>query len=165
MRVRYVTPRRDANQFLSWVVQYFDLFIWSEKPHSDVWKCVERFFPKWKQHFKGEWARENCDQKDVARFKILSDWWTMWLEYNVDNTLIVDTEHFWHYFNLRRCCLIVPEEMPDKYLVETLSCQLAAWFWTPYRARYADHVCREVPLTIKSLVVYRKFVDLAEGVL
>ena len=112
---------------------------------------------------KGEWYRENCEQKDVARFKILSDLWTFWPKYNADNTLIVDTEHFWHYFNLRICCLIVPEEMPDKYLVETLSCQLAAWFWTPYRARYADHVCREVPLTIKSLVVYRKFVDLANG--
>ena len=27
MSVRYMAPRREVNQFLSWVVQYFDLFI------------------------------------------------------------------------------------------------------------------------------------------
>ena len=163
--MRVMTPRRDANQFLEWVVQHFDLFVWSEKPRTDVWKCLERCFPKFKQHFKGVWARENCDLQDVARFKLLENWWTYWPEYNADNTLIVDTEHFRHYYNIRRCCLVVPEELPDNYLVQTLSRQLSAWLWTPYRARYADHICREVPLTSKSLAVYRKFVDLANGVL
>ena len=99
---------------------------------------------------------KTVSRKDVARFKILSDWWTVWPKYNVDNTLIVDTEHFRHYFNLHRCCLIILEEMPDNYLVKTLSCQLHAWLWTPYQPRYADHICREVPLTSKSLPVYRK---------
>ena len=40
MSVRYMTPRRDANQFLEWVVQYFDLFIWSEKPRTDVCRKI-----------------------------------------------------------------------------------------------------------------------------
>ena len=121
--------------------------------------------PKYKQNFKGEWARENCEQKDIARFKILFDWWTYSPGYNADNTLIVVTSHFWHYFNIHKCGLIVPEELPDNYLVQTLSRQVSAWLWTPYRARYVDHICRELPLTSKSLAIYRKFVDLSNGVL
>ena len=163
MSVRYMQPRRDANQFLEWAVQYFDLFIWSEKPKSDVWKCLARFFPKWRSRFKGQWARENCEQMEAARFKRLSDFWATWPEYNADNTLILDTEHFRHYFNIRRCCLILPEEMPEQYLVQTVSCQLGAWLWTPYRAQYADNICRLVPLTSKSLAVYRRFVDISNG--
>ena len=58
----------------------------------------------------------------MARFKILSDWWALWPDYNADNTLIVDTEHFRHYFNLCKCCLIVPEEMPIQH-----SCGSSQW--------------------------------------
>ena len=163
MSVRYMTPRRDANQFLEWVVQYFDLFIWSEKPKSDVLKCLARFFPKWRSHFKGQWARENCEQMEAARFKRLSDFWATWPDYNADNTLILDTEHFRHFFNIRRCCLILPEEIPEQYLVETLSCQLGAWLCSPYRAQYADNICRLVPMTSKSCAVYRRFVDTNDG--
>ena len=158
-----MTPRRDANQFLECAVQYFDLFIWNEKPHTYVWKCVERFFLKWRQHFKAQWTRENCEQKDVARFKRLSYFWATWPYYNADNMLILDTKHFRHYFNIRRCCLILPNEMPKHYLVKTLSCQLATWLWTLYRAQYADHICREVPLTSKILAVYRRLKTLAMG--
>ena len=103
-------------------MQWFDSFIWSDKPHDEVWKCVESIFPRWKHHFKGQWTRENCEQKDIVRFKQLSDFWTLWLEYNADNTLIVDREHYRHFLNLHGCCLIVPDEMPNNYLVETLSC-------------------------------------------
>ena len=42
--MRVMTPRRDVNQFLEWVVQRFDLFAWTEKPRTDVWKCLERCF-------------------------------------------------------------------------------------------------------------------------
>ena len=78
---------------------------------------------------------------EAARFKRLSDFWATWPEYNADTTLILDTEHFRHYFNIRRCCLILPEEMPEQYLVQTVSCQL----------------------TSKSLAVYRRFVDISNG--
>ena len=151
-----------------WSIHNKETFMWDqacEKSRTDVWKCVARFFLKWRQHFKGHWTRENCEQNDVARFKRLSDFWDTWPDYNADNTLILDTEHFRHYFNIRKCCLILPDEIPEHYLVKTLSCQLATWLWTPYRARYADHICREVPLTNKSLAIYRRFVDIANGVL
>ena len=36
--MRVMTPRRDRNQFLEWVVQHFDLFACSEKPRTDVLK-------------------------------------------------------------------------------------------------------------------------------
>ena len=58
---------------------------------------------------------------------------------------MVDTQHFLQYLNLRKCCLIVLDDMLDNYLVETVCNQLQAWLCTPYRAKFADNICREVP--------------------
>ena len=57
-------------------------------------EVFRKMLPKIQAAFQGSEARENCDLQDVARFKLLENWWTYWPEYNADNTLIVDTEHF-----------------------------------------------------------------------
>ena len=48
--MRVMPPWRDTNQFLERSVQHFDFFAWTEKPRTNVWKCLERCFPKYKQH-------------------------------------------------------------------------------------------------------------------
>ena len=64
-----------ANQLLTWVVQWCDLFIWSDKPCNEVWKCVDRMFPKGSPQFKCQWTRENCEEMDYVRFKRLDEFW------------------------------------------------------------------------------------------
>ena len=73
-------PRGDTNQLLIWVVQWLDLFIWSDKPHNEVWNCVDRILPKWIVQFKCQWTRENYEVN--ARFKILDEFLLVFPIYN-----------------------------------------------------------------------------------
>ena len=55
-----------------------DLFIWSDKPHNEVWKTVDRIFPKWSSQFKYQWAMENYEGKDYVRLKNLDEFLIVW---------------------------------------------------------------------------------------
>ena len=60
INMHHMKLSEDINKFLTWGVDWFDIFIWSHKLYSDVLRCAKRFPPNWTSHFMCIWSRGFC---------------------------------------------------------------------------------------------------------
>ncbi|KAH7302672.1 hypothetical protein KP509_23G082100 [Ceratopteris richardii] len=147
----------DNNAFLQWCLEHFNVWIWSAFDLEEVNKCIDTIFSMFKRKFMDIWGRDRCFWNFSIHFKKLAHFWDKNVEYGPDNTLIIDTIVYKLFYNIRRCCLMLPKMKISErlnYLSGTLCDQLWKWLIAPNCIEYADFISRLIPLDEESLSIY-----------
>ncbi|KAH7404495.1 hypothetical protein KP509_15G028800 [Ceratopteris richardii] len=147
----------DSNAFLQWCLEHFNVWIWSAYDLDEVNKCIDTIFPMFRRKFMDIWGRDQCFWSFSIHFKKLDHFWDKNVEYRPDNTLIINTISYRLFYNIRRCCLMLPKMTISErlnYLLGTLCDQLWKWLIAPNCIEYVDIISRLIPLDEESLSIY-----------
>ncbi|KAH7302170.1 hypothetical protein KP509_23G059300 [Ceratopteris richardii] len=147
----------DSNAFLQWCLEHFNVWIWSAYDLYELNKCIDTIFLEFRRKFTDIWGRDQCFWKFSIHFKKQAHFWDKNVEYRPNNTLIIDSTSYMLFYNIRRCCVTLPQMTISErinYLSGTLCDQLWKWLIAPNRIEYSDIISRLIPLDEESLSKY-----------
>ncbi len=106
----YHVVRPDAEKFLDFCGEYFELWIWSCYNLTKMQHITQKCFPKHHTKFKMFMSNKNCQNPNImlglkrVYHKNLSDIWKMFEDLDASNTLIFDDTPYRMMWNMPGTC-------------------------------------------------------------
>ena len=144
----YHVVRPDAEKFLDFCGEYFELWIWSCYNLTKMQHITQKCFPKHHTKFKMFMSNKNCQNPNImlglkrVYHKNLSDIWKMFEDLDASNTLIFDDTPYRMMWNMPGTYLIFPKmwrqasEQLQSFLQGTMIPWLLGWLYAKDKRHY-----------------------------